>query len=116
MTRAWVCDGSGPGARASLGRAEPPRAGPLAVAAAHLDAHRADPAPGARARGGARLDHPAEGRRLPQDRQLAGPAPEADADLREARAVRGLRLAVVLGDLHPAGDLAARLHRAADLG
>ena len=39
--------------------------------------------------------------------------PTADADLREARAVRRLRLGVVLGDLHPADGLAGRLHRAA---
>ena len=39
--------------------------------------------------------------------------PHADADLREARAVRRLRLAVVRGDLPAADGLAGRLHRAA---
>ena len=40
-------------------------------------------------------------------------APDADAGLREARAVLGLRLGVVLGDLPPADGVAGRLHRAA---
>ena len=39
--------------------------------------------------------------------------PEADAGLRAARPLLGLRLAVVLGDLHPADGLAGRLHRPA---
>ena len=43
-------------------------------------------------------------------------APAADADLREARAVLGLRLGVVLGDLHPADGLARGLHRPAAAG
>ena len=60
------------------------------------------------------LGDPAERRRLARrPRSWQDAAPAADADLRAARPVLGLRLAVVLRDLHPADGLAGRLHRAA---
>ena len=46
---------------------------------------------------------------------VAGRPPEAGAGLRAARAVLGLRLAVVRRDLHPADGLAGRLHHPAAL-
>ena len=42
---------------------------------------------------------------------MAGGPPEPDPDLRQAAAVLGLQLRVVLRDLPAAGDLAGRLHR-----
>ena len=57
-------------------------------------------------------DPAARGRRA-EDPELAGRPPAPDADLRPARAVRRLPLAVVRRDLPAAVDLAGRLHRAA---
>ena len=45
-------------------------------------------------------------------RPVEGRAPRPDPGLRAARPVLGLRLGVVLRDLHPADDLAGRVHPA----
>ena len=87
----------------------------MGLAAAHLDADRPDPAAPAGAGGDPGLGHPAVRRRLAEDVALAGGAPEAHPDLREGRAVLGLRLPVVLRDLHPADGVADRLHHSAHL-
>ena len=92
------------------------RARALGVAPAHLDADGADPAVPARAR----VRSPGRWCRRRRSTRC-GPrsgasAPQADAGLREARAVLGLQLGVVLGDLHPADGLAGGLLRAAACG
>ena len=101
------------GAARGAARAHPARAGALGLAPAHLDADRADPALPAGARRGARVGRAAGGRRLGACLAVARAAPDADADLREARPLLRLRLGVVLGHLHPADGLAGRLHHPA---
>ena len=88
----------------------------MVVATAHLDAHGPDPAVPARAGGDPRLGRAAGGGGLAACLAVARPAPAADPDLREARAVLGLRLGLVLRDLHPADDLAGGLLRSPDAG
>ncbi len=85
----------------------------MGVATADLDAHRPGPAAAPRAGRHPGLGDPAERRRLAEDLAVAGRPPEADADLREAPALLGLRLSVVRRHLHPADDLAGRLHHPA---
>ena len=99
--------------RAPLRRAHRPRAAALGLAAADLDAHRAGAAAPARAGRHPRLGHPAGGRRRAQDLAVAGRPPAAHTDLRAARAVRRLPVAVVRGDLPAADGLAGRLLRPA---
>src|SRR4029077_21194458 len=83
------------------------------LAAAHLDADGAGaPAP-AGPRRDPRLGDPADGGRRAEDPELAAVPPAPDPDLRPARAVRGLPLAVARRDLPDADGLAGGLHRAA---
>ncbi len=99
--------------RPPTGTVRPHRLAAVGLAAAHLDAHRADPAvparPGQRARVGAAAGGHRPGRRSPSTTR----APGAGADPDQAVAVQRLRRALVRGHLPAAVPLPGRLRAAA---